>query len=81
VSKLLPAVTILTFPLVWGVHVYHMDLPPAFPAWLGSPGSLVALLLLPVTVPPLYDRALLKLSLLEGVPPTAFWALTRPLIQ
>src|SRR5215218_3512889 len=37
-------------PLACGVHLYHTDFPPALPAWLGSPASLVAFTLVPVAV-------------------------------
>src|ERR1044071_3731820 len=40
---LLPDVCTCTTPLRGAVHCHHRDLPPALPAWLGSPGSLCAL--------------------------------------
>ncbi len=49
---MLPAVVICTVPDADGVHCHHTDLPPVLPAWLGSPLSLVAPTLLPVTVAP-----------------------------
>src|SRR3954471_2329966 len=41
-----------TRPLVGAVQVHQTDFPPALPPWFGSPASLVAPLLLPVTVMP-----------------------------
>ena len=35
--------------LVEAVQAHHNDLPPAFPAWLGSPTSFVADVFVPVT--------------------------------
>ena len=32
----------MTRPAAGAVQVHHSDLPPASPAWLGSPASLVA---------------------------------------
>ena len=47
VSKLLPAVETVAVPEASAVKYHHTDLPPALPAWFGSPDSLVALKLLP----------------------------------
>ena len=49
-SKLLPNVLIVTLPAEGAVHVHQTDLPPALPAWLGSPVSLVAPTFEPVSV-------------------------------
>ena len=43
----------VTGSAVAAVHRYQIECPPALPAWLGSPVSLVALALLPVRVPEL----------------------------
>jgi len=48
VSKLLPAVVTLIEPVLGARKFHHSDLPPALPAWFGSPGSFVAVLLLVV---------------------------------
>jgi hypothetical protein len=68
VSKLLPDVLIVTLPLDGAVHDHHTDLPPELPAWFGSPDSLVAQLLAPLTVDdePLIDTLLAKLSFAGG---------------
>src|SRR6185503_1154543 len=55
-------------PLVGAVQVYQTERPPTRPAWLGSPGSLVAfwgcaLLPLVVMVRPVRVQALAKASL------------------
>ena len=65
VSKSLPWVLKVQIPLLGAVQRYQTDLPPSLPAWLGSPVSLVAVVLLPTRVPltPLMARALPKLSL------------------
>jgi hypothetical protein len=39
----------VTLPLDGAVQTHQMDLPPVFPAWLGSPASLVAPTFEPVT--------------------------------
>ena len=70
-SKLLPAVSMVAVPLVWGVHRYQTDFPPSSAAWFGSPGSLVALWLLPLVVAPASSRALAKSSLVSGLRPAA----------
>src|SRR5438046_6772810 len=41
----------VTEPLPGALQVYQREWPPALPAWLGSPDSLVALALEPVTAP------------------------------
>src|SRR6266567_293813 len=70
VSKLLPTVSKITVPLVAGVHRYQTDFPPAFPAWSGSPASLVAPTLEPFVAPagPLSRKALLNESFGGPVP-------------
>ena len=52
-------------PPVEGVQRYQMEAPPALPAWLGSPGSLVAPAFDPFAVPDVPETtcALAKLSL------------------
>ena len=66
VSKLLPDVLKVQSPALGAVQVNQTDLPPALPAWAGSPASLVAVRLSELTVPelPVIARALAKLSLL-----------------
>ena len=61
--------SIVTLPLAAGVHDHQTDRPPALPAWVGSPLSLVAPTLLPVRVPvaPLSTCAFAKASL-AGAP-------------
>jgi hypothetical protein len=41
VSNVEPAVSIVTEPVAGAVHANQIEWPPAFPAWLGSPGSFV----------------------------------------
>jgi hypothetical protein len=67
VSKLLPEVETVTLPEAGAVQDHHADAPPAFPAMGGSPASLVAPVLYPVTVTaePLITIALAK-SLFTG---------------
>ena len=64
VSKLLPMVSMVMFPLAGAVQVHHTDLPPVLPAWLGSPTSFVAFTFVPVRVAavPLMLSRLAKLS-------------------
>ena len=50
VSKSLPHVLIVTGPSASGAQRYQTDAPPASPAWLGSPASLVAPWLVPASV-------------------------------
>jgi hypothetical protein len=50
VSNALPCVSIVVLPFAGAVHCHHTDAPPAFPPWLGSPASLFAPALVPVTV-------------------------------
>src|SRR5215472_16476546 len=45
----LPSVETVTYPSCGARQDHHTDLPPGLPAWLGSPGSFVALILFPVT--------------------------------
>ena len=42
VSKLLPAVLIVTVPMSGAFHDHQTEAPPVLPAWLGSPVSFVA---------------------------------------
>ena len=51
VSKLDPAVMIVAWPDAGAVQLYQTDLPPALPAWSGSPVSFVAFTFVPLTVP------------------------------
>src|SRR6266542_499919 len=69
VSKLLPIVSNCQVPAAGAAHRYQVDLPPGFEAWSGSPASLVAPRLLPLTVPafPVMTSALARLSLPAGV--------------
>jgi hypothetical protein len=64
VSKLEPRVSMVTEPAEGAVQRYQIDAPPALPAWLGSPDSLVAPAFEPVAVPlaPETTCALAKLS-------------------
>ena len=64
----LPTVSMVTGSVVGAVQRYQIECPPALPAWLGSPVSLVALALLPVTLPelPLSACALAKASFAGG---------------
>ena len=64
VSKLLPSVVIVTFPLVLAVQDHQTLFPPASLQSVGSPVSLVAPMLVPVTVTllPVMTVALAKLS-------------------
>src|SRR5438034_587431 len=48
VSKLLPMVSMIAWPVAGAVQLYQTECPPALPAWLGSPVSLVAPTLVPV---------------------------------
>src|SRR5256885_854070 len=72
VSKLLPMVSTTAWPVPGEVQAYQTECPPALPAWLGSPVSLVAPTLVPVAegVLPLRTLALAKLSFAgpEGAP-------------
>src|SRR5258706_5306345 len=66
VSKLLPLVSNVAWPVPVAVQLYQTDLPPPVPGgFVGSPVSFVAKLLLPLTVPelPVNPCALAKLSL------------------
>src|SRR5204863_236519 len=65
VSKALPMVSMVAWPLPGAVQDHQTEWPPALPAWLGSPVSLVAPTLVPVCVEvlPLIVMALAKLSL------------------
>src|SRR5437660_4887810 len=65
VSKLLPAVEMVTLPEEGAVQVHQTEAPPTLPAMEGSPASLVAPTLDPVTVTvvPLMAVALAKLLL------------------
>ena len=65
VSKPLPTVSTTTVVLPGAVQKYQTEWPPEFPAWFGSPDSLVAFTLVPVTLadPPESPCALAKLSL------------------
>ena len=65
VSKLLPSVLIVTVPVVGEVYLHHTDLLANHLTWSGSPGSLVAPTLAPVTDPEVPESmvALEKLSL------------------
>ena len=70
VSKLLPVVSIVTIASVGATQFHHTDLPPAFPAWFGSPASLLALVFLPeVTIgePPFKVIALTNKSLTGAI--------------
>src|SRR5207247_211298 len=69
VSKLEPAVLIVAWPEAGAVQLYQTDLPPALPAWFGSPASLVASTFVPVTLPlvPVIACAAAKLSLFGAV--------------
>src|SRR5688500_8869508 len=51
VSKPLPAVSIVTVAVFGAVHANQIDLPPALPAWFGSPASLVAPIVVADVVP------------------------------
>ena len=64
VSKLLPAVEMVTLPEAGAVHDHHTEAPPGFPAIGGSPACLVAPIFEPATVTdePLNTVALEKLS-------------------
>src|SRR2546423_3213546 len=68
VSKLDPTVSIVVVPLAGAVQRYQIECPPALPAWLGSPASLVAPTLVPARLPlePLTTCAAAKLSLAGG---------------
>ena len=70
-SKLLPTVSITTARLLGAVQKYQIECPPAFPAWFGSPASLVALTVVPVTLadPPENPCALAKLLLAGATTP------------
>src|SRR5436190_4679903 len=59
--------------LVSGVHFHHSDLPPAFPAWAGSPNSFVAAVFVPFTsvFTPGMTMALANASLLGAAPGAA----------
>ena len=62
---MLPTVSKLMEAVSGAVQQYQIECPPGLPAWLGSPASLVAPTLLPVTVPlaPPMNSQLVKLSL------------------
>src|SRR5919204_3303034 len=51
VSKFEPTVSNVTLPVAGARHRYQIERPPGTPAWFGSPASLVASTLVPVTVP------------------------------
>src|ERR1035441_5693134 len=65
VSNALPAVLKVTVPLAGATQRNQTEAPPVFPAWFGSPASLVAPTVLPDVVPetPAIVVALAKLSL------------------
>src|SRR5262249_55139949 len=50
VSKLLPSVSMVTIPEAGACQSHQRDLPPGLPARIGSPGSLVALMLEALTL-------------------------------
>ena len=65
-----PRVFRFSLPLSGAVHPYQRDLPPALPACLGSPASLVAAALEPPALTPLFVRVRAG-ALAKASPPTA----------
>src|SRR4051812_15615846 len=72
-SRPLPTVSKVAVPVAGATHLYQADPPPMFPAWLGSPASLVASTLVPLRLPVAGSStaAAEKLSLLGVVAPDA----------
>ena len=70
VSKLLPEVDMVTLPEAGAVQNHQTEAPPAFPAFGGSPDSLVAPTFEPVTVTdePLSTVALANMSFTGEAP-------------
>lgn len=60
----LPLVSRLTCPVEGAVHFHQIELPPALPAWFGSPISLVASRFVPLVLPelPVIEKRLVNRS-------------------
>jgi hypothetical protein len=74
VSKLEVCVSTVALPVAGATQRYQIEAPPLFPAWFGSPASLVAPAFDPVAVPldPEIDWALANMSF-AGAAPVRAW--------